>query len=293
MICVTGAGGTVGSEVVRQLSEANAAFRAAYFSKNKVDAAREKGIDAVLIDYSEPETLRSGFAGCDKLFLLGPNLPNQAELEINAVEAAKAAGVKHIVKLSVMAADREEYDFGRIHREVEKAIEASGLDWTFLRSNSFMQNTVTFMSPTIRAQSAFYTAAEHAKISHVDVRDIAAVAVKALTEPGHEGKVYAVNGPEAFTYDEMAAELSKALGHHISHINIPPADLKSAMLAEGMPEVLTDRLLDLERYYREGMAAADTNDIKQVTGRDPTRFADFARETAATGVWDKEAGTGA
>lgn len=293
MICVTGAGGTVGSVVVRQLGEANAGFRAAYHSKNKVDAAREKGIDAVMIDYNDPETLQEAFDGCDKLFLLGPNMPNQAELEINAVKAAKAAGVKHIVKLSVMHADEEDYDFGRIHREVEKAIEASGLEWTFLRPNSFMQNTVTFMSEPIKARAAFYTAADNARIGHVDVRDIAAVAVKALTEPGHEGKTYALNGPEALSYNDVAAELSKALGRVISHINIPPADLKGAMLKEGMPEVIADRLMDLERYFREGKADRTTSDMKQVTGREPRSFADYARETAATGVWDKEAGTGA
>jgi uncharacterized protein YbjT (DUF2867 family) len=293
MICVTGAGGTVGSEVVRQLREAHAEFRAAYFSKSKVDAAQESGIDAVAIDYNEPETLGSAFDGCDKLFLLGPNMPNQAELEINAVDAAKASGVKHIVKLSVMRADEEEYDFGRIHREVEKAIEATGLDWTFLRPNSFMQNTVTFMSQTIKSQSAFYTAADDARIGHVDVRDIAAVAVKALTEPGHGGRAYTLNGPDAFTYDELAAKLSDALGRKIAHINIPPADLRGAMLSQGMPDVLADRLLDLERYYREGKAARDTSDIKQVTGRDPRSFDEFARQTAATGVWDQEAGTGA
>jgi uncharacterized protein YbjT (DUF2867 family) len=291
MICVTGAGGTVGSEVVRQLAEANADFRAAYHSKEKVDAAREKGIDAVLIDYNDPKTLHSAFKGCDKLFLLGPNMPNQAELEINAVEAAKTAGVRHIVKLSAIGADAEDFDFGRIHREVEKAIEASGLDWTFLRPNSFMQNTVTFMSQPIKTQSAFYTAADDARIGHVDVRDIAAVAVKALTEPGHEGKAYKLNGPEAFTYDQLAAKVSDALGRQVKHINIPPADLKGAMLAEGMPEVLADRLMDLERYYREGKADRNTSDIQQVTGREPRTFEDYARETAATGVWDREAGT--
>jgi uncharacterized protein YbjT (DUF2867 family) len=289
MICVTGAGGTVGSEVVRQLQDANASFRAGYHSDGKAEAARSRGIDAVVIDYNDPETLRTAFDGCDKLFLLGPNMPNQAELEINAVNAAKTAGVKHIVKLSVLRADGEEYDFGRIHREVEKAIESSGLEWTFLRPNSFMQNTVTFMSGLIQSQSAFYTAAEDARISHVDVRDIAAVAVKALTEPGHEGKAYTLNGPEALTYDDIAAELSKALGRPISHISIPPQDLKAAMLSEGMPEVLADRLLDLERFYLEGKAAAETSDIATVLGRDPRRFADYARETAATGVWDKEA----
>ena len=90
MICVTGAGGTVGSEVVRQLENANAPFRAAYHSKGKADAARSRGIDAVVIDYNDPETLRIAFDGCENLFLLGPNVPNQAELEINAVNAAKA-----------------------------------------------------------------------------------------------------------------------------------------------------------------------------------------------------------
>lgn len=286
MICVTGAGGTVGSELVRQLETAAVPFRAAYFSIGKVESARARGLDAALIDYGNPETLRAAFEGCDKLFLLGPSAPDQVEMEIYAVEAALAAGVKHIVKLSVMYADKEEYEIGRIHREVEKAIEASGLDWTFISPNSFMQNGVTYMSDSIRTQSAIYSSAGDGKISSVDVRDVAAVAVKALTESGHEEKVYTLNGPEAFSYDEMAARLSDVLGRTISHINLPPADLKGAMLGMGMPEILADRLLDLDRYFREGTAASDSSDISSVLGREPRRFADYARETAATGVWD-------
>lgn len=293
MICVTGAGGTVGSEVVRQLQDAGVPMRAAYFTKAKADSARAGGIDSFVIDYGDPDSLRDAFTGCDRLFLLGPNLPNQAELEINAVNAAKAAGVKHIVKLSVMNADREEYEFGKVHREVEKAIEASGLDWTFLRPNSFMQNAVTYMAGTIRSDSAIFSAAEDAKISHVNVRDIAAVAVKALTESGHERRAYTLNGPEALTYDEIAAELSAAIGRPINHVRITPADMKGAILSQGAPEIFADRLLDLERYYRDGKAAGSSSDIQPVTGRDPIRFADFARDTAATGVWDQEAKSGA
>ena len=288
MICVTGAGGTVSSDLIKQLESANAPFRAAHFSNEKAEAARARGIDAVIIDYNSPEMLQAAFQGCDKLFLLGPNALNQSELEQNAVEAAKAADVRHIVKQSVMGAVEESYSLAKVHRPVEKAIESSGLAWTFLRPNSFMQNVVTYMGETIKAEGTLYSASGKAKISHVDVRDIAAVAVKSLTEPHHEGKAYTLSGPEALTYDDLASELSKVLGRSISHISLSPSDLKSGMLAEGMPEAISDRMLDLESYFREGRASRITNDIKQVTGREPRRFAEYVRETATTGVWDAE-----
>ena len=288
MICVTGSGGTVSSELIKQLESANAPFRAAHFSNEKAEAARARGIDAVIIDYNRPETLQAAFQGCDKLFLLGPNVLNQTQFELNAIEAAQAVGVQHIVKQSVLGAEEEAFSLALVHRPVEKAIESSGLAWTFLRPNSFMQNVVTYMGETIKAKAAFYSASGEAKISHVDVRDIAAVAVQALTEPTHVGKAYTLTGPEVLTYDEFADELSKVLGRPISHINLPPSDLKQGMLAVGMPEEIADQMLDLERYYREDQASRITNDIKQVTGREPGRFADYVRETAATGVWDAE-----
>ena len=224
MICVTGAGGTVGSEVVNQLESTKARFRAAYFSNKKAEAARARGIDAIILNYNLPESLRAGFQGCDQVFLLGPNTQNQSELERNAVEAAKAAGVRHIVKQSVMGAGEESYSLSKVHRPVEKAVESSGLGWTFLRPNSFMQNVVTFMGQTIKSDGVFYSATAEARISHVDVRDIAGVAVKSLTAPGHEGKAYTLTGPEALTYDELASELAKVLGRPISHINLSPSD---------------------------------------------------------------------
>ena len=282
MICVTGAGGTVGSELIKQLESAHAPFRAAYFSVEKAEAVRARGIDAVVIDYNGPETLRAAFQGCDKLFLLGPNVQAQTQLELNAVEAAQRVGVRHIVKLSVMGADEEAYAIALVHRAVEKAIEASGMAWTFLRPNSFMQNVVTYMSKTIKAEAAFYSASGEAKISHVDVRDIVAVAVEALTRSDHVGKAYTLTGPDALTYDEIADELSKAVGRLIRHISLSPADLKNGMLAEGMPAEIADRMLDLERYYREGRASHITHDIKEVTGRDPRRFAQYAREIASS-----------
>ena len=282
MICITGAGGTVGKEVVKQLELAKVPFRVAYFSKEKMEAALAKGMDAVTIDYNRPDTLREAFQGCEKLFLLGPNALNQTQLELNAVEAAKAVGIKYIVKQSVMGSEAKDFSLALVHRPVEKAIEASGIEWTFLRPNSFMQNVVTFMAETIKAESAFYSASDQGKIAHVDVRDIAAVAVKALTEsePIHFGQAYTLTGSEALTYDDLSDELSKVLGRSISHISLSPEDLKHAMLAEGMPEAIAERMLDLERYYREDKASRITNDIKQVTGQAPIRFAQYISDYA-------------
>ena len=221
------------------------------------------------------------------MFLLGPNALNQTELELNAVEAAKAAGVRHIVKQSVMGAAEEAYSLANIHRPVEKAIESSGLAWTFLRPNSFIQNTVTFMAQTIRTEGAFYSASGQARITHVDVRDIAGVAVTALREPGHERKIYTLSGPEALTYDEMAEELSKGSGRNIRHISLPPAELKAGMLAEGCPKPLP---IGCSTWSATSVRVARVRHrgFTRVTGREPERFAQYVRATASTGIWNAE-----
>lgn len=282
MICVTGASGTVGREVVKQLQALNAPFRAAVASPSSAEAVRVRGLEAVICDYHQPDTVRAALHGCDVLFLLGANLIEQTELEIGVVEAANAAGVHHIVKLSVMGAVDEAYSLAHVHRPVEKAIESSGLGWTFLRPNSYMQNIVTFMKPTIQSDSMFYSASGDARISHVDARDIAAVAAQALTAPDrHHGQAYLLTGPEAVTYDELASAVSSVLDRPIAHVSLPPEDLKAGMLAEGMPEPLADRLLDLERYFREDKASMISSDIERITGRIPTPLAQYLRDHAS------------
>ena len=251
---VTGAGGTVGSEVVRQLKESGARFRAAYHSDAKAEAARVQGIDAVTLDLDRPESLDAAFAGAEKLFLLSGGAPNQVEQEVNAVNAAKRA-VKHIVKLSVWGAGEERFSFAKMHRAAEQAIEASGIAWTFLRPNGFMQNMENYSLPTIQSQNAFYSSVGDARVAQVDVRDIAAVAVKVLTEPGHEGKAYSLSGPSAITFREIAQQLSDASGRNINYVDLSDADLRQGLVGSGMPEAyadayLTDALLPHRRGKR-------------------------------------------
>lgn len=280
MILVTGAGGTVGSEVVKQLGAAGVPFRAAFHSQEKADAARAKGIDAVVIDYTRPETLTAALNGIDKLFLLSGGAPDQTQRELNAVEAAKAAGVKHIVKLSVWGAEGEAFSFAHVHRPVEKAIEASGVAWTHLRPNGFMQNLQNYMIGTIKSDGAFYSSVGDSKISHIDVRDIAAVAVKVLTQPGHENRAYSLSGPEGITYTEIASQLTAASGRDVKYVDVTDADVKGAMVGSGAPASYADAFVDLLRYYRTGAGANVTDAVRRILGREPIAFEQYAKDNA-------------
>ncbi|MGH6630081.1 MAG: SDR family oxidoreductase [Burkholderiales bacterium] len=281
MILVTGAGGTVGSEVLKQLRQRGAAVRAGFHSPKKAEQVRAQGVDAVVLDFADRASIAAALKGADKVFLLGATAPNQAELEINVVEEAKKAGVGHIVKLSVLDATGEKFALARWHRAVEKEIERSGLAYTFLRPNEFMQNFVNYYAGTIQSQGAFYFPARDSRVSLVDVRDIAAVAVEALTRPGHEGKAYDLTGLEPLSNAELAEKLSAALGAPVKYVDVPPEVFKQGALASGTPEFYADMLLDLYRFYIEGGAQHVSGDVEKVTGRKPRTFDDFARDHAA------------
>ncbi|MFN7975484.1 MAG: SDR family oxidoreductase [Acidobacteriota bacterium] len=277
MILVTGASGTVGREVVSALAAAGAPVRAA----SRKGGAGPAGTESVAMDFGNPESIRRGLDGVDKVFLALGGVPNQAELESNVVRAARQAGVKHLVKLSVLGADSEGFSFAKLHRGIERAIESSGVPYTLLRPNGFMQNFVTFMGATIKGEGAIYQPAGMARISHVDVRDIAAVAAAALTSSGHEGKAYAITGPEALSYDDAAAMLTEALGKTVKYVDVPEAGYREGLLKWGIPADAADALIDLNRYYKTGNMAVVTTTVKDVTGHAPMSFSRFARDHAA------------
>lgn len=275
MILIIGAGGTVGTALVEELKGSDQKMRLAFRSKGKAEQAA--GYDVVTLDYTQPETLQPAFDGVGTVFLIGTGVVGQAEGEINVVNAAKAAGVKKIVKLSVWGAEAERYALARLHRRVERAIEASGLDWAFLRPNSFMQNFI-LDAASISAEGVFYLPADEAKINHIDVRDIARVAAKVLTTPGHEGKAYNLSGPKAISYAEAAGILSDVLGKKVSYVAVPDDVAKSAMISGGVPELFADYVIELNQFFREGMAEGVSSAVKDVTGHDPITFKQFARD---------------
>ena len=178
------------------------------------------------------------------------------------VDAAKQSGVAHIVKLSQFAADADSpVRFLRYHAAVEAAIQASGMAYTFLRPNLFMQGLLNFKS-TIATQNAFYAAIGDAKVSMIDVRDIADVAIAALTETGHEGKIYDLTGPQALTHTEVAHYLSDAIGRKITFVKIPPDTMLDTLLSVHFPTWQAEGLI--EDYAQNG---TDLSSIYASTNR--------------------------
>lgn len=281
-ILVTGATGTVGGEVVKQLSSTGQKVRASVRSTTRATYDKLKDVELVEMDYNKPETLVTAFKGADKLFLLTPVSPKTTELTANLVKEAKKNGIKHIVKQSVRGADSElDVAILRLHRQAEKMIEESGIPFTFLRPNDFMQNFINFYSPTIKSNNALYLPAEDAKVSFVDVRDIAAIAVKTLTDDGkHIGKAYTIAGPEALSYSQAAEILSNVTGKKISYVNVSEEDTRVGMKAMGWDDWLINAALQFFDLYKKGYASKVSTDVEEVLGRRPISFSQFDKDYA-------------
>jgi uncharacterized protein YbjT (DUF2867 family) len=275
MILITGASGNVGKEVLRQIAQTGVKVRAAFQSASKA-ATAPSGVEVVTMDYNQAQTVRAALKGVDRVFLVGPPAANLPALERKAVDEIKQSGVRQIVKLSALGGRESTYP--RQHADSEDYIKSSGVAYTFVRANGFMQNLVNYNAGTINQQSAFYGCQGDGKISHVDIRDVAAVAVRVLTDDGHEGKAYSLTGPAALSNPQIAQILSDDLGREIRYVDLPPAQFKQALLAAGVDEWSADALIDLQRLYREGKAATVTHDVEQVLGRKPIAFEQFSRD---------------
>jgi uncharacterized protein YbjT (DUF2867 family) len=165
------------------------------------------------------------------------------------------------------------------HRTVEDKLKASGLPFTILRPNSFMQNIVAYLAPSIRAQGAFFAAMGEARTSYLDLRDIAAVVARVVASPAeHLAKTYELNGPEAVTYAELAQRIARVCDRPVNFVDIPEAAQRSSMLGMGMPGWQVDALLDLQRYYTNGQGGEVTGVLQQLLGRPPMRIDSFLEE---------------
>jgi uncharacterized protein YbjT (DUF2867 family) len=279
MILITGASGSVGKTVLREAIGKEPKVRAMYRSKEEAAKAPAE-CEPVLADYSDKPSLRGAIEGVTRVFLVCSPIPQLVELESNVVDVCKESGVKHVVLNSAMGAGDYGKSFPSWHRKVEDKLKASGMSYTILRPNGFLQNIVAFHAASIRTQGAFYQAMGDAKVSYLDVGDIAAVAVKALQGGAHAGKTYELNGPEAISNEEMAKRISKVGGRPVKFVDIPEAAQREAMLGLGMPDWQVTALLELQQYYKQGGGAKTDGLLKSLLGREPVTLDQYLNANA-------------
>jgi uncharacterized protein YbjT (DUF2867 family) len=272
MILVTGATGTVGSEVVRQLVAAGERPRA--FVRDLAKARQRLGgqVEHVVGDLDRRETIEAALTGVDGVFLITTQSSRQPEWEQAVIQAAMRAGVDQLVKLSVFRADTQAtLQVARQHGQAERALAQSGLAGTIVRPVFFMQNLLGMVH-----DGAIATAAGDGRVAMVDVRDIADVAVAALTSRGHAGKIYTLTGPEALGFDDVARILSRQTGGEIRHVRVPPDKVRVALQGRGVAAWFADDMAKLHGMLAAGYEEIVTGDVHRVTGRPPHTLAQFA-----------------
>jgi uncharacterized protein YbjT (DUF2867 family) len=232
-ILITAAGGKVGQHVVTQLADKKISARAGVHSQAKASALRKTGIEVAVLDFESPESIAAAFKGIDTLFLVMPGSPDQGRHEENLLAAAKRVGVKRIVKLSGKISDRHTVGFSQWNRDAERRIRESGISYTILRGSYFMQNL--FVNAEQIKQGAFTNGPAAKRIALIDARDIAAVAVAALTQEGHAGKTYDLNGPELLAGHAQATVISSVLGRTVRYLDVSVDDFIAQLKSLGLP----------------------------------------------------------
>jgi uncharacterized protein YbjT (DUF2867 family) len=280
MILVTGGTGLIGSEVLRLLSQSGVA--ACGLTRNPQKAKTMSGITWVAGDLAKPDTLPAAFRGARTLFLNSAVSEDLVALQNNGVAAARAAGVKHIVKLSAFgASDHSKAPICLMHYQVEKEIRESGLAWTIIRPHHFMQNLLA-QAPYIIKEGVVYSASGDGKIPYIDARDIAAVATVTLTQPGHTSKWYVVTGSEALSYRQATELIGRAIGRQLRFVDETPEESRARRQREGYPPKIIESALAISAYQRAGgKTETITTVVKDLTGKPPRTFQEFAREHAA------------
>jgi len=281
-ILVTGSTGNVGSEVIYQLMSKEENIKAGARNTAKAAEMKFEGVQLVEFDYDKLETFDNALEGVDRVFLVPPSIcPNSDELMIPFIRKAEEAGVSYIVNLSAMGIH---VDDNIPLRKIEIALEQSDLIYTLLQPNWFMQNFNRFVAETIKNEGAFYLPAAEAETSFIDVRDIAAVAVEALTTTKHYGKTYVLTGSRSMTYHEAATVLSEVIGKTVTYHPISNDAMKAALKDMGLPEANREMYVALFGFVTGGLNAQVSGDVAEVLGREPITLNQYAREYVDTWI---------
>jgi uncharacterized protein YbjT (DUF2867 family) len=277
-VLVTGATGNTGRALLEALTGRGIPARAMV----RRDADRDglpAGAQVAVADFDDAGSVAAALQGAGQAYLVTPSSERAAQQQRQFADLAARAGVGHLVVLSQLGASgTSPVRFLRWHAEVEEHVRGLGIGYTFLRPNLFFQGLLAFARP-ISAEGRFYAPIGDARVSAIDIRDIAAVAAVTLTEAGHEGATYTLTGPAAITHRDIAATLTAALGRDVSFVDVTP-EAFAGILSGILPPWQVDGLLEDYAHYRRGEAAAATTTVADVTGQAPGDIGRFARDYA-------------
>lgn len=276
-VLVIGATGRVGGELVKLLSGNGADVRAAARKPLIAQSKFPNTVECVEFDYDKPETFAPALAGVEKIFLsVRPGDNHSDKAAIPLIDEAVKVNVKQIVTLTAMGVEQDETFMLRV---LEKYIEASGIPFTHLRPNWFMQNFDSGpMFAEIKATGALHLPAADAKISFIDARDISAVGFRILSEPDHEGKAYTLTGKEPLSYFQALEKISLAAGKEYSYIPITEDVARASLVKAGVPDDLIERWADFHNKVRQGFCAPVSAEVENILGRDPISFDQYAND---------------
>ena len=278
-ILITGATGTVGSATLDNLGTTDVSLRVLVHGESKTQTMRDRGVEAFVGDFLNPESLAPALEGVDTLLLITPHHPEQVAQATNIIEAARDSGNDpRIVRLSVAQASHEAPTKNcRQHAQIEEELISSGLPYTLLRPTTFMQNTLA-TARTVSSEGRIYQPFKDGKLGMIDARDIGEVAVKVLTEEGHEGKTYTLTGPAAISFHDIAEMLSEVLRKKVDYVPITLEKAKEAMLGMGSSEWKAEVLIEYARAHSQGYSNFTTEDVEQLTGHTATSYRKFASD---------------
>lgn len=286
-ILVTGATGTFGAAVVEGFRKTGRSIRVLVRDHSHFTKTDES---VVIGDFADPISMESALSGIERVFLASFDRPDMPALQKNLLDVAQRQGVRHIVRISTIGVDDPR--FGQImanHLQGERQLEASGLAFTHLRPSWVLQNFLPTSAFTPVRNGKISLPAGGAGVGFVDARDVAAVAIAALTEPDHEGRVYTLTGPETPTHAQLASALSTATGQRIVYQDLPPEEYVRCVTAAGWSSASIESVSRLFADMCAGGAAVVSEDIFQVKKRPPLSIYDFARDYAQDFIVNRQA----
>jgi len=280
MIFLTGVTGKIGGETAKQLIKKGANLRALVRDEAKAADLKAAGVELVVGDIADVDAVNKGMDGAEKAFLLLPNGEQQEANEKQFTDLAVAAGVKHLVKMSSMEAVADaETPIPRAHWAVEEYIRASGIDWTMVKPNFFMQNLLG-SAGSIKEQRKFFLPMGDGKTGMADARDIGAVCAEVLTGDGHIGQSYEITGPEILTFYDVADRFSQVLGEKVEYVPMPMEMFREKVAGILLPWHL-NAVCELFREIAEIGLDHTTNTFKELIGREPISCKQFIEDHVA------------